>query len=403
MRFVIRMSEKMMKRDVLSQEYDYLGITDFPSPDYLILPIGKYVGNKKLVVGKKLRKYEEIIPGLISPVTGEIVEIAKIPVNGIESDVIRIRSEEEGSEEDHIDVDPESEETIEYLHQKLKGSGFFFKDEIGSKKDLIISAVDSDPLCSVSQQLLRENKKFLKEDFEKFKKIFNKRNIYFVVPEHLFDLVWELQTYGINVCRISARYPNGIPEILVNSIADNNVLDSPVFLKFEEFLNICRAAETGIPNFKKVVTVTDKNGIRNILVIKGTPLKFILKDSELQAAGKVITGGPFRGYANYDLNSPVTDETESIYVQYEKDIVRSVNDQCLNCGRCNNSCPVNLSVNMITRYSEFSIFEKCRDLGVENCIECGLCSFNCPSGRSLVQLIKLAKSEIRGMEGETTL
>ncbi|MCK4889089.1 MAG: hypothetical protein KAS97_04100, partial [Candidatus Aminicenantes bacterium] len=144
----------------------------------------------------------------------------------------------------------------------------------------------------------------------------------------------------------------------------------------------------------------DINGMRNISVIKGTPLNHIVKDSEIRSAGKVITGGPLRGYANFDLNTPVTGKTDSVYVQYEKDIIRAVNAQCINCGKCNGHCPVNLSVNLITRYSEFSLFEKCRDLGIEKCIECGLCSFYCPAGRSLVQLLRLAKSEIKNLEGE---
>ena len=107
-----------------------------------------------------------------------------------------------------------------------------------------------------------------------------------------------------------------------------------------------------------------------------------------------------RGYAIYNFNTPVTDKMNSVHVQYEDEIIRAVNNQCLNCGRCNRHCPVSLSVNLITRYSEFSIFDKCEELGIENCIECGLCSYYCPAGRSLVQLIQLAKSEIKDTEGE---
>ncbi len=389
-----------MKKEIkFNQEYDDIKIVELPLPEHIFLPANRK-NNKNLEVGDKINKFDEVVPGLIFPVTGEIREFLKMYVDGVETDVIKIAPVKNGGDEDNPERNDIADKPDDNLLLRLKRSGYILESIIDSDSDIVVSAVDTDLLCSVSQQILRENRKDLNQNFELFKKIFNREKIHFAVPEHLFDMVWKLQSRGVNVFKVKPNYPNGIPEILINSAIEKNSLKSPLYLKLEEFLNICDAAVTGRPNFKKVITLTDINGMRNINVIKGTPLSHILKDSDVSSAVKVVTGGPLRGYANFDLDTPVTDITDSVYVQYEKDVIRAVNNQCINCGRCNGHCPVNLSVNLITRYSEFSLFEKCRDLGVDNCIECGLCSFYCPTGRSLVQLIRLAKSEIKNLEGE---
>ncbi len=389
----------MMKEIKFNQEYDDIKIVELPLPEHIFLPVNRK-GNKNPEVGNQINKFDEVVPGLISPVKGEIKEFLKMYVDGVETDVIKIALAENGGDEDNHEGDDITDESDDNLSLRLKRSGYVLESIINSNSDIVVSAVDTDPLCSVSQQILRENCKDLKQKFELFKKIFNREKIHFAVPEHLFDMVWKLQSRGVNVFKVAPNYPNGIPEILINSAIEKNSLKSPLYLNLEEFLYICDAAVTGRPNFKKVITLTDINGMRNFRVIKGAPLDHILKNSDIRSAEKVITGGPLRGYSNFDLNTPVTGITDSVYVQYEKDVIRAVNNQCINCGRCNDHCPVNLSVNIITRYSEFSQFEKCGDMGVENCIECGLCSFYCPAGRSLVQLIRLAKSEINNLEGE---
>ena len=94
------------------------------------------------------------------------------------------------------------------------------------------------------------------------------------------------------------------------------------------------------------------------------------------------------------------DDIDLIYIQDSDQVILNENRPCMSCGKCVQVCPVQLDVNLICRFSEFSIFEKCQELGINNCFECGLCAYNCPSGRSLVQFIKLAKSELKRVQGE---
>ena len=133
----------------------------------------------------------------------------------------------------------------------------------------------------------------------------------------------------------------------------------------------------------------------------GTLVKDICQKTGIDTNDKLILGGPFRGYSGYHTIIPVGNDIDLIYIQDSSEVVLNENKPCINCGKCVRVCPVKLDVNLICRFSEFSLFEKCQELDVFDCIECGLCAYYCPSGRSLVQFIKLAKSELKKIQGET--
>lgn len=402
MNSAIRKSNRMKKEKKFLQIAKEKQINNFPLPEYIFLKVTEQKGFKMPPIGSRVSKFEEIIPGVVSPVMGEIKEILNIPVDEIDTNVIKIAPVQE--EETDAEV-PDSliDESTDNILSQLKKSGYFLEEEISSGCDIIISAADADPLCSVSQQILRDNQSSLKEKFQLFKKLVNRDNIYFVVAQHQFEQVWQLQTSGVALVKIPSYYPSALPEVIIDSLKRKYSLKSPLYISIEDFLNICTIAETGVPILDKVVSVTDFKGTRNLRVKIGTPVKFLLEESELKNGSKVIVGGPMRGYTVYDTDTPVTWNISCICVQYKDNIVRAVNNQCLNCGKCNEFCPVALSVNMITRYSEFSNFEKCGELDVDNCIECGICAYYCPAGRSLVQLIRLAKSELKESVGEKEL
>ena len=390
-----------MKKDKrLLQIYDEKQIIDLPLPEYVFVKHRELKGFKMPPEGTRVQKFQEFFPGVVSAVTGEIKETLNIPVDRIETDVLKISVLPKEKGDPSAGESDDGERSDDMIFTQLRRSGYNLEEEISSGSDIIVSAADADPMCSISQQILRDSQSSLRERFELFKDIFKREKIYFVVAEHQFELIWKLQTAGVTTIKIPSYYPSALPEILIDSVKNKYSLNSPLYISIEDFLNICSIAETGAPILDKVVTVTDLKGSRNIRVKIGTPLKSVLADSEIKNGCKVIVGGPMRGYAAYDLETPVTWNINCICVQYEDDIVRAVNNQCLNCGKCNDHCPVSLSVNLITRYSEFSLFDKCSDLSVINCIECGLCSYYCPAGRSLLQLIRLAKSELEELNGE---
>jgi electron transport complex protein RnfC len=157
--------------------------------------------------------------------------------------------------------------------------------------------------------------------------------------------------------------------------------------------------QSGRPFIEKTVTFSagKDDPLKNFRVRIGTPIGEILRKVgvEPQPNGKLILNGTMRGYACFSDEQPVTPTTESIHLQEPTEIFLYQNTACVNCGKCNAICPVDLEVNLLGRFSEYSIFDKCRDLGAENCIECGLCAYVCPAHRPLVQMISHAKHAIQ--------
>ena len=67
---------------------------------------------------------------------------------------------------------------------------------------------------------------------------------------------------------------------------------------------------------------------------------------------------------------------------------------CLNCGECVLKCPSRIMPNIISRLSEFGLFEKTIKYGIESCFECGLCTYFCTARRPVLQYILMAKNEL---------
>ena len=106
------------------------------------------------------------------------------------------------------------------------------------------------------------------------------------------------------------------------------------------------------------------------------------------------------GRSIHRTDFPITNDTDALFIQGSDEIIEFSNTPCLNCGKCVKACPYNLQVNLLSRYSEFSLFEKCEELDIDFCIECGLCAYVCSARRPLVQFIQFARKEIERIKAE---
>jgi len=67
---------------------------------------------------------------------------------------------------------------------------------------------------------------------------------------------------------------------------------------------------------------------------------------------------------------------------------------CILCGKCVDTCPVNLMPYKISRFSLLKNFDGADEYHAADCIECGACSYICPAKRPLKESISVAKKEI---------
>ncbi|MBW2284053.1 MAG: 4Fe-4S dicluster domain-containing protein [Deltaproteobacteria bacterium] len=271
---------------------------------------------------------------------------------------------------------------------------------------LVVSALDADPLGIADQQALRDNPEGIENGIAILQKATEASRIVMAVPEGLADSAGRLPQGAARMVRMPALYPNGLPEILAAKCAGGVLLerkgaditgDTLVIGAEEAAATTCIL--DGKPLMERTVSISSGNAPEpvNVRVRIGAPVSDILAhlDIQLQPKGKLILNGIFRGYACFSDEQPVAADTGSIHVQAPADVFFYQQTACTNCGKCNAICPVDLEVNLLGRYSEYGVFDKCRSLGAENCIECGLCAYVCPARRPLVQFISHAKHAIR--------
>lgn len=344
--------------------------------------------------GTRVKTGEQIMPGVFSTVTGTIKSIEPLLTAAGSRTALRIEVAEEEEfdpalkgEANFLEMEPQK------VLEKLNRANLGFCEELGQVDTVIVSAVDAGPLAAVCQQILRENSDKVSEGLTLVQHLTSAKKVVLAVPEPLYDFSVAAAGNGFDIYRVKPIYPNGVPETLLRDMADHYHLDSHLFLSVEKLVAALAALKQGTPFLYKTLSLADQEGIKNFRVRIGTLIKDLLKDHDLKNIDKIIVGGPLRGYTCFNMEVPITAEVDSIYLQAADEVVYYRNNQCMSCGRCVRVCPVNLDVNLLCRYAEFSLFETCLEMGVMTCIECGLCAFNCPSGRSLVQLIGLAKKE----------
>lgn len=282
---------------------------------------------------------------------------------------------------------------------------------------LIISTLDMDPMSVANQQAFRDNAGNLESAIQMLARLTETSRTVLALPDHLIDFSINLSEEIASIVKVDAVYPNGLPDVLAKKFgggllmktSGGDVVGNTLVISVEYAVAMIECLKSGKPFIEKTVTFSagKDDPLKNFRVRIGTPIGEILRKMGLepQPNGKLILNGTMRGYTCFSDEQPVTSNIDSIHIQEPKEIYLFENTACVNCGKCNAICPVDLEVNLLGRFSEYGIFEKCRDLGAENCIECGLCAYVCPAHRPLVQMISHAKHviqneaiEVMGME-----
>lgn len=215
-----------------------------------------------------------------------------------------------------------------------------------------------------------------------------------------------VQAKNTCVLPLKARYPQGAEKVLIKACTGRTVptgklpLDAGCIV-----MNITSAAfissylKTGIPLISKRITV-DGSAIKepkNIIVPIGTPIKDVIEFCGGYSAkvGKLIMGGPMMGIALENDELPIMKQNNAILAFNEADAVIQRTTACIRCGRCVQSCPMNLVPTAIAGAVKRNDAEALSKQGVMVCMECGSCAFNCPAHRPLVQTMRLGKSIVK--------
>ena len=152
------------------------------------------------------------------------------------------------------------------------------------------------------------------------------------------------------------------------------------------------------PLYERVVTVGGECLFepKNLRLRLGMSLAEALANCRglLREPGRLLMGGPMRGVETPDREVPVIKGTQAVLALPAETVLRGSEEACIRCGRCLESCPVDLSPAMMTLAAERGLLENAKQYGLTACIECGNCAYVCPSKRPMLRRIREARASV---------
>lgn len=221
-----------------------------------------------------------------------------------------------------------------------------------------------------------------------------------------------LRMAGVEVVRCPDRYPIALEPMLVQHLTGREIPQPSGDARAvgTAVLDVITAARTaqilreGIPPREILVQLSaPSQWIHSFVRMReGTLLQDVLEQfsPEPKNPVRVVCRGPFLGHALYDMEVPLSQETEAVLFQGEDDFTPYEDEPCINCGRCVQSCPMRLFPNELSRSCEYGRFMEAEENDLFRCIECGICAYVCPVRRPMVHLIRFGKHELSALREE---
>jgi electron transport complex protein RnfC len=105
----------------------------------------------------------------------------------------------------------------------------------------------------------------------------------------------------------------------------------------------------------------------------------------------IVIGGPFRGRAAIDLDSPITRTTRAVLGLKSEETKSAPVRACVRCGDCLVACPERLDPYRLFKLLKAGKLDDAINAGLERCTSCGACAYSCRSRIPLVGIFDAAR------------
>ena len=283
----------------------------------------------------------------------------------------------------------------------LSGNDFptYVKYEVDKKINcLIVNGVECEIYSSCDNARMYQNTEEILECIDAIMEIMNIEKAYVAIKENnevvIKKFLKYINTYpNIKIYPVINGYPIGYEKFLVEEILNVTYDKYPnevgvIVENVSTIYAIYEALKYHKPLVSRIVTIAG-DGIKhpaNYKVRIGT--NFMELVEKYQLYNKVIDcslviGGAMMGVAVSSDEVIITKDVTTIIVLRND---KQVNDECINCGKCSEVCPVGLIPSLIIHHSKMA-----NNLGIRKCILCGLCSYVCPAKIEICEEIKRIK------------
>jgi len=278
---------------------------------------------------------------------------------------------------------------------------------------LIVNGCECEPYLSADYRLMVENLDAIFKGIELICKIIEPNSVIFAVennkPEaikklHLAISMKKYKLSNLSLAILKTAYPQGGEKQLIQATTKRKVAGGK--LPFDvgclvQNVATCLAVYDAVhfnkPLTQRLVTFAGDGLVspKNIWVKIGTTLKELFDKKILEfrcEPEKIICGGPMMGVALDGLDYPILKATGGFL--FLSKIKPPVESPCIRCGRCVDSCPVDLLPLEYAKRVKKEEYAGLIDLNVKDCIECGCCSYICPAKIPLLHYIKVGKKYV---------
>lgn len=384
-----------------------------------------------VTVGQMIGNTEK---GLSCPVhasvSGKVIAIEE-KTDLLGATVSQVVIENDGQDTLHASVKPfekslsdtSAEEVIAVIRQAgiagMNGTSLpvyaYMESVIGKVDKLIINGAESEPFLCADHRLMLEYPAAVINGVKVLLKALGVRTAYIAVENNKLDAINKLESLlagsqMISVRMLKTKYPQGDARQLVAAVTGKEVPaeKTPEDVGCAVFqTSVCAAIfhafANGMPLVRRIVTVDGDcvGEAKNVSVPIGTMVSDLLAfcGGLKRTPARIVAGGPMRGRAIADMDTPVTQEIPAVLCfssGYES--VTENSGPCIRCGRCVQVCPMHLMPNYLSQFAQEHARERAKQFGVMNCSECRLCSYVCPGRRDNSQMIRMLKEEIRKSE-----
>jgi len=276
---------------------------------------------------------------------------------------------------------------------------------------LVLNGAECEPYLTADHRLMLEHTEGILEGAALFARVLGVERVIVAIEKNKPDAIEAMRgavrkRKGFSVEALDVVYPQGAEKQLIFALSRRRVpagglpMDVGVLV---QNVGTAFAAHEAVrfarPLLQRVLTVTGSaiEQPKNVLARVGATFEDIVRfcGGIKGDTGKVISGGPMMGVAQYSLDTSVTKGTSGIVFLTRDEIPQFVSDACIRCGRCVTVCPMNLNPSALSIFVERMHFDDAGEYNINDCIECGCCAYVCPSKRPLVQHFRRAKAELR--------
>jgi len=405
-----------------------------PLPKSVILPLQQHIGapakaivkqGDEVKVGQKIAEADGFVSVPIhATISGTVKQLATVasPVTGQPVPGVIIESDGKDEWIELTPADPEALSKEEVL-TRVKDAGIVgmggatFPTHVKlspppekSIKSIIVNGAECEPYITADDRLMLEETDRILRGLKTMMQVLSVKRAYIAIEENkpqaiarMRQAVTESSLPGeVEVVAVPAKYPMGAEKTLVKAILGVEVPEGGLPMDVGALVQnvatlaaVYDAVALGKPLVERVVTVTGLvSEPKNLLVRFGTAALQLIElcGGIPPEADEMIFGGPMMGIAQVSYDAPIIKGTNCVLVK-QSDI--RVEHSCIRCGRCIESCPMDLMPLMYVNYVKRGAYESLSDYHITNCVECGACVYNCPANIPIVSYIKIGKTELQ--------